>query len=361
MTTFANLVSSFFTWWFAELAACLPSGVRSLFRRQPTIFSIGLADDAVQLRLLKGTNWRELGRVLLHSAGASEPRRAFAAAVRDVNLRRAEIVVELPADCVLQRIVDLPMAAAENLREVLSFEMDRNTPFRADEVAFDYRVTGTDPIAKRIAIDLTVVPRTLIERAIAVAETFGVTPDRVAPIGSGVVGSAMNLLPSAERNGRGTFAAPLSVSLTIIALVLAVAATYLPLHEKRQTLASYETRLAESRPAALEADALKKRVAAALERTSFLVDRRLSTPTAAALLNDVSERLPDDTWLIQLRVNGNQLMLSGFSPTAASLIALLEDSPMLSEVRFGSPVTVDPRVGHERFNLLAVLTTAPGS
>jgi general secretion pathway protein L len=361
MTTLANLVSGFFTWWFAELAACLPSGVRRLFRRPPTIFAIGMSDDAVELRLLNGSGWRDLGRVLLHSLDASEPRRAFAAAVREVNLRRAEIVVELPADRVLQRIVDLPMAASENLREVISFEMDRNTPFRADEVAFDYRVIGTDLIAKRIAIDLTVVPRTLIERAVTVAENLGVTPDRVATIDSGMAGSAMNLLPSAERNDHGRSAPRLSISLTIVAFVLAAAAAYLPLHEKRQTLADYEAQLAKSRPAALEADALKKQVAAALERTRFLVDRRLSTPTTAALLNDVSERLPDDTWLIQMRVNGNQLMLSGYSPMAASLVAILEDSPMLSEVRFSSPVTVDTRVGHERFNLSAVLTTAPGS
>src|SRR5262245_1789590 len=234
MTAFTDFVTRFFTWWFAELAACLPSRVRSLFRRQPAIFAIGLADDAVQLRLVKGTSGRELGRVLLHSAGPSEPRRAFAAAVRDVNLRRAEIVVELPADRVLQRVVDLPMAAAENLREVLSFEMDRNTPFRADEVAFDYRVTGTDPIAKRIAINLAVVPRTLIERATAVAEVFGVTLDRVAIAGRGAADSAMNLLPSAEENRRGIFSRRLSIALTIVAFVLAIAAAYLPLHQKRQ-------------------------------------------------------------------------------------------------------------------------------
>jgi general secretion pathway protein L len=330
MTTFTDLVSRFFTWWFTELAACLPSGVRALFQRQPTIFAIDLADDAVQLRLSKGTSSRALGRVLLHSASPSEPRQAFAAAVRGVNLHRTEIVVELPADRMLQRIVDLPMAAAENLREVLSFEMDRNTPFRSDEVAFDYNITGTDPIAKRIAIDLTVVPRTLVERATAVAEVFGVTPDRVAIAGSVAAGLAMNLLPSAEQDGRGRFARRLSIVLTIVAFVLAVATIYLPLHEKRQVLAAYEARLAESRVAALEADALKERVAAALERTRFLVNRRLSTPTTAALLSDVSERLPDE-------------------------------SPMLSEVRFGSPVTVDPRVGRERFNLFAVVTAAPGS
>jgi general secretion pathway protein L len=361
MTTFSYLLSRFFTWWFAELAACLPSGLRSLFRRQSTILAIGLADDEVRLRLLKGTNWRELGRVLLHPASPSEMRQAFAAAVRGVHLRRAEIVVELPADRVLQRIVDLPMAAAENLREVLSFEMDRNTPFQADEVAFDYRVTGTDSIAKRITVDLAVVPRTLIERAIAVAEAFGVRPDRVAAAGSGVADSAVNLLPRAAWSGRGTFARRLSVGLTIVAFALAVAAAYLPLHERRQILAAYEARLAESRAAALQADAVKQRVTAALEHTRFLIDRRLSTPTTAGVLNEVSERLPDDTWLIQLRVRGDQLTLSGFSPAAASLIAGLENSPMLSEVRFGSPVTVDPRVGRERFNLSAVVTAAPGS
>jgi general secretion pathway protein L len=170
----------------------------------------------------------------------------------------------------------------------------------------------------------------------------------------------MNLLPPAVRGEGGAFIRRLSFVLALAAVILTVAAIYLPLHHQRQVLAAYEARLAESRVAAADADTLKKRVAAALERTRFLVDRRHSTPTTVVLLKELTERLPDDSWLSQLRLHDNQVTLSGFSPAAASLIAGLEASPLLAEVRFASPVIVDPRVSLERFNLSSVLTPGPG-
>jgi general secretion pathway protein L len=360
MTTLRGLLSRFLAWWFAELASCLPAGLRSLLQRRGPILAIALVGDEARLRLGKGEGWRELGRILLRPAGAAELRRAFAGALHGVPLRGAEIVVELPADRVLRRMVDLPTAAAENLREVLSFEMDRHTPFRAEEVAFDFRVAGTDPATKRMTVDLAVVPAPLVEQATAVTEAFGVRPDRISVAG-GPAAAPVNFLAPAVRHQGGVLGRRLSLALGIAAAALVVAAVYLPLHQERQLLASYEAQLAQSRAAAADADALRKRVTAALERTRFLVERRLSTPTTAALFKEVTERLPDDSWLTQLRLHGNQVTLSGFSPAAASLIAGLEASPLLAEVRFASPVIADPRVALERFNLSAVLTPAPGS
>ena len=40
----------------------------------------------------------------------------------------------IPAERVLQRNLTLPVAAEDNLRQVLAFEMDRQTPFKADQI-----------------------------------------------------------------------------------------------------------------------------------------------------------------------------------------------------------------------------------
>ena len=49
--------------------------------------------------------------------------------------------VELAADPSLAFVstIELPKAAMENLREVVSFELDRFTPLAADALYFDYR------------------------------------------------------------------------------------------------------------------------------------------------------------------------------------------------------------------------------
>jgi general secretion pathway protein L len=120
-----------------------------------------------------------------------------------------------------------------------------------------------------------------------------------------------------------------------------------------------QAQLAEARAAAFDADALKARLAARLEHGRFLIDRRLSTPAATKLLAELSERLPNDTWLSEIQWHGKELTLSGFSPAAATLIQSLEASPLLSEVRFDSPVMTDPRVRRERFNISADVAAIP--
>ena len=290
-----------------------------------------------------------------------EPRRTLAQLVRGVPVRNLDVIMNVPADRVLRRNVSLPLAAHENLREVLAFEMDRHTPFKASEVAFDYRVTSVDTENKRLGVDLAVVPRELLEQASGIASSFGLAPDRVSVGGEESRGGrSFNFLPRGGPTGPSPAPQRLLIALMVLASILAVIMVYLPLHMKERALAAYETQLADARAAALDAEKLKERLAARLEQGRFLIDRRLSTPAATALLAEVTELLPDDTWLVQLRWQGDKLVLSGFSPAAATLIAELEESPLLSDVRFGSPVTADPTVGREQFNISINVATTPG-
>ncbi len=359
MIAVTDTISRFFAWWFGELAACVPERLRRLFSRESAALTVTPGDGDAGFALHRGGSGRALGRIRFDPR--VEPRRALAQVLRGISLHDLDIVMQLPADRVLRRDVSLPLAAAENLREVLAFEMDRHTPFMAVEVAFDYRVTGTDAETKRINVDLAVVPRGLLEQATELAASFGLALDRVGIAGEeSHKGRSFNFLPNGGPAGRSTARQRLSIALTAVAAILAVIAVYLPLFIKERTLAAYEARLEESRAAALDAEDLKKRLAATLEHSRFLIDRRQSIPAATALLAEVTERLPDDTWLVQLRWQGTKLVLAGFSPAAAALIAGLEESPLLAEVRFGSPVTADPRIGRERFNISADVAATPG-
>ena len=57
----------------------------------------------------------------------------------------------------------MPAATEENLAQVLSFEMDRLTPFRADEVYFDHRVVGRDAAAATLAVLVAVARRDIVD------------------------------------------------------------------------------------------------------------------------------------------------------------------------------------------------------
>ena len=53
----------------------------------------------------------------------------------------------------------MPRAVEENLAGMLNFEMDRHTPFRAEDVFFTQRVISRDRASEKIAVELVVVPK----------------------------------------------------------------------------------------------------------------------------------------------------------------------------------------------------------
>jgi len=65
---------------------------------------------------------------------------ALAVAFKDFGIRKADVVLVVPKQWVVVRSAVLPAAVAENLGQVVTFELDRFTPFTSDEALYDYMV-----------------------------------------------------------------------------------------------------------------------------------------------------------------------------------------------------------------------------
>jgi general secretion pathway protein L len=72
-----------------------------------------------------------------------------------------------------------------------------------------------------------------------------------------------------------------------------------------------------------------------------------------ALLDGISEILPDDAHLTGFLWSDGQVIMTGMAGDASALIRLLEGSPLLSEVRFSAPVARDARLDRDRFSVTA--------
>jgi general secretion pathway protein L len=149
------------------------------------------------------------------------------------------------------------------------------------------------------------------------------------------------------------------VAAANLALLVAVAVVH---HQNdRAGLLALETALAEVRRDAAEAAEL----AVALEQKRAAVatvhDRRTARPPLVEVLEDLSVRLPDDTYLQRFEVRHGEARLFGISATASNLIRQLEVSPLLADVRFESSVTRDVASGRERFSIVARLVPAADS
>ena len=339
-------VARFWRWWLGELAGCLPNWLRVAFGQRRRHLRVTVSAHEARFVLDRGGGSTALGRLDLGGGGD-----AARQLVRRARPGAARVSLELPAGQVLRRVVELPAAAAENLRQVLGFEMDRHTPFQAAEVYFDYRVVAGDRRAKEIKVDLVVAAKAVVDQGLATLRNWDLAVDRVGPAGDD--GALFNLLPASAGRRGAALSRRFSVAFAVAAGMLAAVAVYLPLAHKLEVLALTEARLTAARSEAVVADGLQQRVDKMVARGRFVVERKRSGPTVTALIAEVSTLLPDHTWLMQFAWRADGVRLSGYSARPSSLIGLLEQSALLSEVAFSSPVTMDQRVGLERFNLSA--------
>lgn len=356
LATLSLGAAQFFRWWFGELAVFLPARWRSSLKHERRQLVVALAKDEVAFSYRHGGTLRDLGSIPFAPGSNGEVADRVKRLVRGSRLNVEEVVLHLAGGGVLRRQVELPLAAMENLREVLSFEMDRHTPFSAEEVYFDYRLISTDKAAKRLDIDLAVVPRAIADDAVGRLVDWALNPDRLESDDfGGRDGEKFNLLPSSNGRTGGGGSRRLTVILAVLACILFAVALYLPVRAKEEVLAEAEARLVAIKIEAAEASAIGEEVDEVLKRGRFVIGLKNSKPIFAELLNEVTELLPDDTWLIRFGWNNDRVTLSGYSGSSSQLIGLLEGSDLLKEVRFISPLTVDQRIGLERFNLSAQL------
>ena len=347
-----RLIPRFFAWWFGALAECLPGGLRRLFRPAAKYLIVAPVGGSVIATLNRGKRGRKIGSAELDGIDEAAQRKAVRKAVRGGAPNSNPIVLRLPGDRVLRRRLDLPWAAEPDLREALYFQIDRQTPFTPDEVYFDFEVVDRDAEAKRLTVEVTVIPRTIVDEAVARAERWGLTPDIVDVVDRDA-GAAprVNLLPGGAVASPGAGGSPVNLLLALIAAGLVAAAVYIPL-DRRETAA--DALLARVMVAKVEAQAtlrLREEVDALRKEQKFLGDQRRGAFSAVTLLDDLTRILPDDTWLFELKVTAREARIAGYAPTASSLIGLIDKSPMLRGPRFRSSVTQDPRTGLERFNM----------
>jgi general secretion pathway protein L len=138
----------FFVWWFGQLGELLPQGLRrsALTAADAMVISpigqLGRGIDAVAVGVRRNGKETPLGRFGLTATNLAELPRATGRAT----------VLRLGEEDVLGKSVSLPLAAERELDQVLAFEMDRETPFKAEELYWNHRIEGTDRKNGRLSV-----------------------------------------------------------------------------------------------------------------------------------------------------------------------------------------------------------------
>jgi general secretion pathway protein L len=345
-------LSAFFAWWSSELAGLLPHGLSPDRRRRRRLLVLTLDGSGASLSQGSGAGRRLLGRSELDEPGALK------AQIAKEHGRRRQTVVRLAPQRGLRKSLELPAAAKNDLEHLLRFEMDRLTPFRADEVLFAYRIESIDPQGRRLRVELQLAPKSVVEAALDDARRLGLVPVRVELGDVDPADEALDLLP--DERARGSGISRLNRALALLALLLTAAAVGIPLYERRSTAADLEAQVAAARAEAEASLELRERLEQLSAGTDFLAAEKIRVPMTSLILAEVTRVVPDQAYLSQLDWRNGTLQLEGLAEAATSLVGLLDSSPMFGAPQFRSPVTPDRRTELERFHVAVELTREDG-
>ncbi len=346
-------IRGFFTWWFAELSAMAPAWLRKMVTESYDYLLVGSRGDNFHLTLLTEEPGKEFGDVVLNNEGREV---WFQMVSRNPDLLKIPIVLRLDADQVLVRVVTLPSAAESNLYQVVGYEMERLTPFRLDQIYYDVRLVEKLSERKQIKAELVLVPRTYLDATLKRMAGLGLLPGRVDVAMAEQSGRKKpqlryNLLPQKLHDRPDNRKRLINGFLMILLAGLIALMAALPLWMKRTYLAELETGLQRQSKIADTVQNLKKDADALLRESDFLLRKKSTDLAIVEILNELSMRIPDDTWLIHVSYRNPKLQIHGQSPSASALIEVLEASPMFKDTSFISPVSQDRISGLERFQI----------
>lgn len=317
---------TFFAWWGRSLAAWLPVAWRR---------ALGL----------------DRGRLLLRAdAQPIEPAPAQA------DLPRWLL---LPAAAGLRRRLSLPAAAGERLRDVVGFEIDRQTPFTADAVAFDARLLGRRAGDGQLDAELVVVPRKTLDTQLA---QLGPLADGLAGVdieGDDGMPLGVNLLPRAQRGRRRDPSRAWNLALAALALLATGLMLAQLLHNRERALRDFDARVAREADAARAVSVQRQQLVDLVDGRAHVERLRAGRPAAIEVLDELARRLPDDTWLDKLAIDNDRLLLIGRSGDASALVARLGDAKPWRSPALTGTLQPDARSGRDRFTLAADLALAP--
>jgi general secretion pathway protein L len=230
----------------------------------------------------------------------------------------------------------LPILAERDPERVLSYEMDRLTPFASSAVFWSWSAVQRDRARGRLHLRLCLIPRAPWQPVIDAFETIGLLVTALrAPAADGVMQrigmrQARSTVAIWRRRGLQAIAAA-CVAMAILVIVL-------PFVQQHRAAIAAQRRIAQLRAPVAEVEALRRKIAGAEAGIDVVAAERARLGRPLRVLAAITDIFPDDTFLTDFTMRQGKLDMAGQSSGAAKLIAALAADPAIRNPAFAAPV-----------------------
>lgn len=275
----------------------LPPSVQQLARRQPATLALPLEHG--RFRLLRNRQ-----DVRLEAGAAPLP-----------------VTLAVGPDMILVRRLNLPRLSRSDTMQLIRLDLDRHTPFTADQVYLDVQLLPGD--GSQQLVDVAVMPRARADRLVGTSESAGLAPralsyyDEQGALRFDLLPAVRSASPQGMDDARRWWL--VAGLLLLLNLGTLAGADMLRNDRLREQV--------ESQSATVKAAlGLRSRIDAEQQRRALLVKRR-NDNDPLPLIDQVSRLLPPSIWVQRFNWNGETLELSGHAGDGSDAAALLQRNP----------------------------------
>ena len=267
------------------------------------------------------------------------------------------IVLEFPSDKVFVRRITVPAQARKFLAGVIRNQIERLSPWPANDVVYGFAAEAGAGDAAAVEVRIIMAARSDVDAARADLTTLGLPVDRVvARDADSEVTDSVTLwsrLADPSRDTVGGVARKMGVGIAASVTASVALSVW--------ALASAASIRDESEGMAARSKVLQKQVQTGRTASSIAsmppaerawVSKEMST-SSVIVMEALSRALPDSAYVTELRLEKENLRIVGLADDAPGLLAPLEKSKHMTDVRFFAPMARGPDGKLFRFSIEA--------
>lgn len=238
----------------------------------------------------------------------------------------------------------LPQMQRQSLNAAVQEALWRQSPLPPEQIVSAWRC-APDP-AGGWTVDWGLCRRSLQDEMRHRLSLDGLTPTFLLRNGQALVVRD----GASQRCDRRQRVADWAVSVVLILTLLALSTLALmPVVIKRQAVVEAMLQVTALEP---KASPLRQQLDALRRQTAVSTELRRNIEAvvpSASVVEALSAALPDDSWLDRIDINGDEIRITGMTPNANALIALIGRNAALADVRATAPNVRDTALNKERF------------
>lgn len=337
-------------WWLSEFLSLLPRAYLERLASSRLTLLLRPSDASTEIAVM-ASDRRLLRETIAHPDASEEAlsrlRDVIGAATR---AKRFDVIGIIPEIESLARPLTLPLAAESHLEEAVRYQIERISPFKADNTLYDIKRLESDRAADELRLKLTIVSKDLVTELEQRSASFGFRIDHFAV--EAAAGGALETLVFKSQSASRAKAPLETKALLAAASILTASILLVPIISKWKGAEVLEQEVNLFKPKAEQVLKLQREREKVIALRAQVIGLKKAALPPVAVLSKLSELLDDQTFLFDMRMEGAAVTMSGLSSDASKLAQRLGTIEGFKSVKFSGPVLRDPQSARDRFTLI---------